>query len=153
MARFKYQEGDWFAVPLGAGGYAVGIIARGSRGGVLFGYFFGPRHSDIPSLAEVEELRPHDAILVGTFGHLGLKHGTWPMLGRLEQWDRSAWPMPPLLRYEELTGRSFRAFYDDTDPNRLLREERIPAEAAEQGPKEGLMGDAFVELVLTKALS
>ncbi len=153
MARFRYQEGDWFAVPLGGGGYAVGIIARRGRGGVLFGYFFGPRHGDIPSLAQLEALRPDGAILVGKFGHLGLKDGTWPILGRVGQWERSSWPLPPLVRYEELTGRSFRAYYDDSDPNRLLREERIPAGEAEQGPKEGLMGYGFVELVLTKALT
>ena len=85
MARFRYQEGDWFAVPLGCGGYAVGIIARRGRAASCSGSFFGPRHRDIPSLTQLEALRPDGAILVGKFGHLGLKDGTWPILGRLEQ--------------------------------------------------------------------
>lgn len=45
MARRKlnYKEGDWFAVPLGGAGYALGLVARVGRRGVTFGYFFGPR--------------------------------------------------------------------------------------------------------------
>jgi hypothetical protein len=60
--------------------------------------------------------------------------------------------MPVLVRYEELTGRSFRVFYHDDDPAKLLREEQIRPGAAEQGPKDGLMGAGFVEKVLTGAL-
>ena len=29
--HIKYSEGQWFAVPLKSGGYALGIIARGSH--------------------------------------------------------------------------------------------------------------------------
>ncbi len=28
MAKQKYEEGDWFAVPLRNGGYALGVVAR-----------------------------------------------------------------------------------------------------------------------------
>jgi hypothetical protein len=151
MARFNYREGDWFAVPLRDGGYAVGLVARANRDGVLLGYFFGPRRDAVPSLTDVEELAPSDALLVGKFGHLGLKQGRWPILGRPEEWNRGAWPMPALVRYEELSGRSFRVIYDDDDPNKLIREEEIRPGAAEQGPKDGLMGAGFVEKVLTGA--
>lgn len=47
--HIKYSEGQWFAIPLNNGGYALGIIVRGSyktKGGL--GYFFGPRYEDIP---------------------------------------------------------------------------------------------------------
>ncbi|WP_425308290.1 Imm26 family immunity protein [Ammonicoccus fulvus] len=73
MAKINDREGDWFAVPLRKGGYAVGLIARANRDGVLLGYFFGPRREAVPSLSDVEELTPDDAIRVGKFGHLGLK--------------------------------------------------------------------------------
>lgn len=153
MARTNYREGDWFAVPLREGGYAIGLVARANRDGVLLGYFFGPRRDALPSLADAQGLAPDDAVLVGKFGHLGLKQGKWLVLGRLEEWSRDAWPMPAFIRNEELTGRSFKVIYGDDDPNKLVHEEEIPPGAAEQGPKDGLMGAGFVEKVLTSATS
>lgn len=149
MAKVNYSEGDWFAVPLREGGYAVGVVARANPKAALLGYFFGPRRVDVPSLEDVADLKPADAVLVGKFGHLGLVQGKWPILGRLEGWDRTEWSMPVFVRYEELTGRSFRVFYDDDDPNKLVREEQVAPGDAEQGPKDGLMGAGFAEKVLT----
>ncbi|MFC8730863.1 Imm26 family immunity protein [Luteimicrobium sp. NPDC057192] len=151
MARVNYREGHWFAVPLRDGGFALGLVARANRDGVLFGYFFGPWRDELPSLTEAQGLAPDDAVLVGKFGHLGLKQGRWRLLGRDRDWDRDALPMPAFVRYEELTGRSLKVTYDDDDPNRLVRVEEIPSGAVEQGPKEGLMGAGFVEKVLTAA--
>ncbi len=150
MARVKYREGDWFAVPLQDAGFAVGLIARANPGGVLLGYFFGPRRSGVPALGEVTGLRPGDAVLVRKFGHLGIAQGKWPLLGRADDWDRREWPTPAFVRYEELTGRSFRVIYDDDDPNKVLREELVAPGEAEQGPKDGLMGAGFAEAALTQ---
>jgi hypothetical protein len=151
--RVRYSEGDWVAVPLRDGGFATGVIARANPKGALLGYFFGPRHAFVPSLGEVARLQPTDAVLVGKFGHLGLVGGQWPILGRLEGWDRSKWPMPVFVRYEELTGRSLKVFYDDDDPNKLVREEQVRPGEAEQGPKDGLMGAGFAEKALTSLLA
>ncbi|MHB1594942.1 MAG: Imm26 family immunity protein [Streptosporangiaceae bacterium] len=153
MAKVKYREGDWFAVPLQGGGFAVGLIARANPGGVLLGYFFGPRRSGVPALSDVAGLRPDDAVLVRKFGHLGIAQGKWPLLGRADGWDRREWPTPVFIRYEELTGRSFRVIYDDDDPNKVLREELIAPGEAEQGPKDGLMGAGFAEAALTRLLA
>jgi hypothetical protein len=153
MAGVKYREGDWFAVPLFGGGSAVGLIARTNPGGVLLAYFFGPLRSEIPKLEDVAGLRPHDAVLVRKVGHLGIVQGKWPLLGRLDRWNRLDWPMPVFVRYEELTGRSFRVFYDGDDPNRVLREEQIAPGEAEQAPKDGLMGAGFAEAALTSLLA
>ena len=153
MAKVKYREGDWFAVPLRDGGFGIGVVARASPTGVLLGYFFGPQHSEVPSLQDVVGLRSGDAVLVRKFGHLGIVQGNWPLLGRLDDWDRRDWPMPVFVRYEELTGRSFRVFYDDDDPNRLLREEQVAPGASEQAPKDGLMGAGFAEGALTRLLA
>jgi Immunity protein 26 len=153
MAKVKYREGDWFAVPLRDGGFAVGLIARANPGGVLLGYFFGPLRSEVPRLEDVAGLRPGDAVLVGKFGHLGIVQGKWPLLGRLDGWDRRDWPTPVFVRYEELTGRSFRVFYDDDDPNRVLREEQAAPGEAEQAPKDGLMGAGFAEGALSRLLA
>ncbi|MGH9123476.1 MAG: Imm26 family immunity protein [Acidimicrobiales bacterium] len=152
MATVGYREGDWFAVPLRKGGFAVGMVTRANPGGALLGYFFGPRRDAPPSLADVAGLNPGDAILVAMFGHLGLTQGKWAILGRFDGWDRADLPMPAFVRYEELTGRSFRVFYADDDPNRLLREEKIVPGGGEEGPKDGLLGAGAVEKVLTSQL-
>lgn len=152
MTRVRYSEGDWFAVPLRDGGYGLGVIARANAGGVLLGYFFGPRRREVPALDDVKDLTPEEAVLVRKVGHLGITGGSWPILGRLEDWNRDAWPMPVFVRYEELTGRSFHVFYDDNDPIRLLREEKIAPGADEQGPRDGLMGAGYAEQALTSLL-
>jgi len=51
--------------------------------------------------------------------------------------------MPVFVRYEELTGRSYTVFYDDDDPNTLVREELGPPGETGRGPEDGLMGAAF----------
>jgi Immunity protein 26 len=153
MARVNYGEGDWFAVPLREGGFAVGVVARANPKGALLGYFFGPRRTSVPSPDDVAGLQAEGAALVGKFGDLGLTGGRWPIVGRLADWDRTEWPMPVFLRYEELTGRSFRVFYDDGDPVRPIREVQVSPGVDEQGPKDGLMGAGFVEIVLTHSLS
>jgi hypothetical protein len=153
MAKIAAKEGDWFAVPLREGGFAVGVVARTNQKGGMFGYFFGPKRAEVPALEDVAGLAPADAVLVGTFGDLGLIRGTWPLLGPCPHWERDRWPMPPLIRYEELTGRSFRVYYADDDPNHVIREEQIPPGATRDGPEDGLMGAGFVEKRLTRVLA
>ena len=152
-AKLNYVEGECFAVPLRDGGFAIGVVARANAAGVLLGYFFGPRRDVVPGIDAFAGLRPEDAILVRKVGDLGLTKGTWPVLGRLPSWDRLAWPVPVFVRYEELSGRSFRVFYDDDDPGRVLREEPTSPGEGEQGPKDGLMGAGFAEKALTRLLS
>jgi Immunity protein 26 len=154
MARSTtYREGDWFVVPLREGGSAIGLVARANRDGVLLGYFFGPKRLSVPTLADVQGLRPEDATLVAVFGHLGLTKGTWQVLGRVDGWDRGAWAMPIFVRYEELTGRFFKVRYDDDDPNRVIGEEEVPPGAAEQLPEDGAYGAGAIERRLTRLLS
>lgn len=152
MAMVNYREGDWFAVPLREGGFAVGLVARANPKAALLGYFFGPRRSEVPILSDVAELDPAHAVLVGMFSHLGLTQRQWPIIGRLDNWDRTSWPMPVLFRHEELSGRSFRVYYDDDDPNKLIREEQVLPGEPDQGPMDGLMGAGFAEKVLTRLL-
>lgn len=152
MPKTNYREGDWFALPLREGGFGIGVVARTNPDGVLLGYFFGPRRDDVPSVDAVADLKPPDAVLVAMFGHLGLKKGTWPIIGRIDGWERVDWPMPPFVRYEELTGRSIKVLYDDNDPNRVIREEQVQPGVAEQLPKDGLLGAGAVEKLLTALL-
>lgn len=151
MVGVKYHEGDWFAVPLTEGGFGLGTVAR-ARGAAVLGYFFGPRRPEQPTLADAATCEPSGAILIGTFSHLGIKRGDWPLLGRLPDWQREAWPMPVFVRHEELSGRSFHVFYDPDDPNKRLREVRIGPED-QQGPEDGAMGAVYVEEQLSALLA
>ena len=148
-----YREGDWFVVPLRGGGTATGLIARANSKGVLLGYFFGPKRLSDATLEELRDLRAEDAMLVAVFGHLGLKSGTWRVLGRTADWDRARWPTPTFARYEELTGRSFLVFYDDDDPNHVVREEEVPSGRAERLPRDGGYGAGAIEKLLGRLLS
>jgi hypothetical protein len=148
----KYAEGDWFAVPLRTGGFAVGIVARANPRSALLGYFFGPRRNEVPTMEDVERLAPSSAALICKFGHLGLRDGKWPIIGRAAAWDRQAWPTPTFARYEELSGRTYEVTYADDDPNRVIAERLITREAAQTLPEDGLAGAGFVEIRLTDLL-
>ena len=148
----RYSEGDWFAVPLRAGGYGVGLLTRANRQGVLLGYFFGPRRGHLPSLEELDQLSPDDACLAGKFGHLGLVTGKWQILGRLPSWDRASWPVPVFARHEELTGRWMSVTYDDSDPSKIVDQRQVSADFARGKPRDGLMGPGYVERLLTQML-
>jgi len=140
LLHVTYREGDWSRCHC-AGGFAVSLIARANPRGVLLGYFFGPPHAQIPKLQEVSGLKPADAVLVSQFGHLGIRDSTWPILGRLDGWDRRDWATPMFIRYEELTGRSHWVFYDDDDPtgccarNRQLSALPSKGEGEPDGPR------------------
>lgn len=148
-----YQEGDWFAVPLPGGGYGLGLVVRASPTGVLVGYFFGPRLLELPRIEDVDGLTPGQAALVRKFGDLGLRQGKWPIIGRSGRWERSDWPMPAFVRREEFTGRVFKVYYDERDPNRFVGEEEVSPEHASDMNPDGLMGAGFAERLLARTLS
>lgn len=154
MPGATYSEGDWFAVPLRDGGFAVGVIARAMprKEGVLLGYFFGPRRYEIPTHEDLSGLSASDAVMVEMFGDLGIIRGEWPLLGRINGWDRTAWPTPEFGRFEELTGRAFKVTYDDDNPNRVVREEQVDPGGLVGLPGDGLSGAGAVERTLTRML-
>jgi hypothetical protein len=118
----------------------------------LLGYFFGPKYARLPTLADAAGLSPDRAAFVAKFGDLALKRGTWTVLGTLNSWDRQAWPIPVFVRYEELSGRTFRVVYADDNPNRVIREELVAAGDSVIGPPDALLGAGYVEKVLTSTL-
>lgn len=144
-------EGDWFAVPLREGGYAVGVVARKDKGGILLGYFFGPRRETVPVHEEAARLSPGEAVLVTRFGHLGLRDRTWPILGSVKPWSRDAWPIPEFCRTEGPGGRTWKVIYAD-DLATPAREERCSAEVASKLRPDRLAGAGAVEIRLTELL-
>ncbi len=150
MKKLNYREGTWFAVPLKTGGYAVGVVARmAPRGGIVCAYLFGPRREVPPSISELEQLRPGDAIRRLMLGDLGLINGEWPVLGASTDWDRGAWPIPPYLRKNEFSPRAWRVIYAEDDPSKLEREELVPFDTAGI-ERDGFYGFGAVEILMTK---
>ena len=150
--KLPYREGDWFAVPLEGGGFAVGIVARmAKRGRSLVGYFFGPKREVVPTRADVAHLVASDAILVARFGDLSLIQHEWPVIGRAESWDREAWPMPVFYRAVHLVpGRAFRVRYDPERPSLCISEEVIAAPAnLDQLPKDCSYGSGALAYKLS----
>jgi hypothetical protein len=99
-----YHEGQFFLLPVDRGQYAVGLIARvPRRGGVLLGYFFGPRRHSAPVTEWLQALHPATAALVCRFKDSSLFRGEWKLLGMLDGFDRARWPVPPFHRFDGST--------------------------------------------------
>jgi hypothetical protein len=108
-----YREGEWFAIPLRRGGYALGLVARRPRRGtVVLGYFFGPARKKLPTAEELANIRAEHTQLVCRFKDTPLHRGVWTIVGRHPHWRRKDWPMPAFFRREGLSGRGIRIEYD-----------------------------------------
>jgi len=152
MKKLPYREGTWFAVPLEDGGYAIGRVARATnKGKVILCYFFGSRHGSLPTIADVEDLQPNNAIGVWTIGDLSLMRKEWPILGETTNWYRSEWPMPVFVRVHPLTGKRRRIYYSDDDPNKEVLDEPDEPIQRELEP-DRLRGAGAVEIALTQLL-
>lgn len=154
MTKLPYREGDWFAVPLGGGDHATGVIARlHRRGRLLIGYFFGPRLQRLPTPEELDRHHPESAVLVARFGDLYLIEGKWPNLGRTEGWKRERWPMPTFCRFVEVDGTAWRVHYSDDDELAVQREDRISIEACRKLPEDSAFGAGAIEATLNQRLA
>lgn len=147
-----YREGTWFAVPLRGGGYAVGVAARLNGRGCVFGYFFGPMRSEIPSVSTLKNLHSDNAILVTQFGDLGLIEGEWPIIGDSESWDRKTWPMPSFVRVTEPDHVAFVTTYSENTLEPIKERKCALSEVANY-PYDSLSGAGAVEIRLTKLLT
>lgn len=153
--RNKYGEGSWFAIPLQNGAYAVGIVARRAKqgsGSIIVGHFFGPARESIPPLSSVEGLTANRSILVGRFGHLSLKDGSWPIIGRSENWDRQDWPVPQ-FREESAFGQVNRVAYDDANPGRTTSRRPATQDEVDDLPEATLFAPGSIEKRLAELLS
>ena len=148
-----YKEGDWFAVPLKDGGYALGIAARVSRGGAILGYFFGPRYQSVPSATQLHGLAASNASFIGIFGDLGLLEGEWPLICKAEEWRRDSWPMPDFGRVDTDTQIAYRTTYNENRLTEQVKETKVSLQEAQSLPEDGLFGSGALELQLNRLLS
>lgn len=97
-----YREGQYFLLPLlDRGTYAIGLIARvPPRGGVLLGYFFGPKRREAPGKEWLDGLHASQAVLACRFKDAQLYRGQWRLLSVREPFDRASWPVPAFHRFD-----------------------------------------------------
>src|SRR5919112_132562 len=121
--------------------------------GVLLGYFFGPKRDNPPVLQELRDLRARDAVMVRLFGHLDIRNGIWPVIGRFPDWVRADWPVPPFVRRPSL-GPAMLVTRADDDPSKIVSAVAVRDESALSGTvPEGLIGSTLAANLLTKSLN
>jgi hypothetical protein len=145
----RLQEGQFFMLPVERGQHAVGLIARvPRRGGVLLGYFFGPRRTTPPVDAWLNALHAQQAAFVCRFKDSSLFRGEWKLLCSLSGFDRGHWPVPAFHRFDgsvtHVPGNSavtdWRVEYGDD--NLIVPLTETPAEAADLKLGEDIAYDA-----------
>ncbi|WP_437731192.1 immunity 26/phosphotriesterase HocA family protein [Sorangium sp. So ce1335] len=147
--RRPAPDGTVFLVPLRDGGHAIGVLARATGEGHAFGYFFGPRILKVSDV-NMTKLSPKNAILAGKFGDLEILRKNWPVVGVLKDWAPEGWPMLPMARIDEATGRAWLATYDDSFE--CTEEKEIDTQTASQYPHDRMMGAGAVEIRLTSLI-
>ena len=153
MAKYNYEEGSVFFVPLRTGGYARGLVARCDGRGLVFGYFFGPRFASIPNEVDASHLKACDAILFGQFSDIGLRKGEWPIVARIANWERQLWPMPMFASNAEHEDSMVLTEYDEDTLNVKSVVTKPRSEiSANDFPIDRVMGYGSVEKKLTQLL-
>jgi hypothetical protein len=154
--HLKYNEGQWFAIPLRNGGFAIGIVVRGSyktKGGL--GYFFGPKYEEIPGDEETLEKDPQESTLIAQFGDLGIITGSWPLIKSSRSFTKEDWPIPKFGSPNPLVPQ--KAFIREYKQNNsgslvLIRETVVDAKEIAGMPIDSLMGGGSIEIRLTNLL-
>ena len=127
------------------------VARRAPAGRIMLAYMFGPKRDVLPSLDELDTLRPEQAVRRLRTGDMALLNERWPMLGDSEHWQRDEWPMPSFIRRNESLQRAWRATYADADPAKLDREESVPFDTPGL-ESDSLYGYGATELLMSKLL-
>jgi len=151
--KLPYKEGDWFAVPLRDGGYALGMAARVDGEGGVIGYFFRPKYETLPTSDDIGNRRPEDAVFIANFGDLGFLEGTWKVVRSSVGWDRNKWPMPSFLRVDCITGKAILVEYSENNLVHEVKNTPIDPISTHGLPEDGMWGSGAIEIHLTNLLS
>ena len=112
--RIRYNEGQWFAVPLQPAGYALGLIVRGKpaeRRAV--GYFFGPQLPPPPDRGGHRRQTPPGRRPDRPVRRSRHRPGEWPLLATRRPWNRADWPLPQFVRRDVLSSAARLVEYDE----------------------------------------
>jgi hypothetical protein len=147
-----YAEGDLFCVPVGAGRYMLGLIARvAPRGRIISAYLFRGVLEAAPAELPVPDAQ--NVLIAVRVGDLGLMHRTWPVVRRQGRWDRQSWPIPVFGRVNRHGGGgAWRIEYPDENPNSSPKETKVSQAEARGLPRDGLYGHVALERLLVHLL-
>lgn len=146
------HEGDFFLVPLRDDCYGLGLAAQVLRSEITLGFFFHEMKKDAPSLQDLTTLSVKDTILVRKFGDIHLRNGSWPVIGKHPNWNRSAWQVAGFGRHELLSDRKWRDEYNDNDIGNFIKAVRITDDEYQNLPRNVLSGSGALKITLEKLL-
>lgn len=153
MAKKKPRSaavGDWFAVPLHGGRYAVGRVVRSDGQNRALGYFFGPALPRPPLPGAIVGLRPTQAALVARFSDVDIVNGEWPIISTAPV-DFAEWPIPAFRREDPLDEtRAYEVRYTD----QLTEASAKPLRGADgqRLPDDGFYGAGAIQRLLAHRL-
>lgn len=155
MVSIWIREGEWFAVPLGKGGFAAGLAIRCPPNGFLLASFVGEWFHMRPTVEQCVSAVARGFIYTTRTGYLEFQNGRWVVVGPHPAWSRAAWPVPVLRRYSIFGEVRLvkRLFLDDQAVE--VREAPWPPDKptpSPEPPSDGIAGTLFCEAVLTRYL-
>ena len=154
--RIISDNGDLFIVQQGDRRIAIGLIARGGKTAGKVGYFFRIEFYDNAPDKTALTLEPEQAIWIGKFGDLHILRGKWPLVGKLKDFTREAWPMPVFARHSETFNTNHICTYDENDVSKGLEtwpSDQVPSYIDTSFVVEdGMAGAGYVEDYLMKIL-
>jgi hypothetical protein len=137
------DPGTWFLVPIVEGVFALGLVARRSHRGALFGYFFRTTATSPKEALQSPLPSRGQHVLCGRFADVGLQSGEWPILHRDSAFNPDEWPMPPFVRKDDATGTVMVSEYDP-ETFRCVKEVRGDESALASLPYDRMMGHVAV---------
>jgi hypothetical protein len=124
-----YATGDWFAIPLRFGLFAVGRAAAVDGRGIILGYFFGRFFERLPVSGDILALTPGDAEIIGVCDQHGLRSGEWPVIATARTRDPRPWVIPIFRTIEPAVGVMRWKTFDPADLTTEIHFEHEPVEA------------------------
>jgi len=145
------EGGDVFEVPLSSGRCALGVIARPGAYGYALGYFYGPFVRPSELRIPPDELTPTAANYVSLFSDLELEERTWPIRGKIPEWNPLDWPVPEFGYVDRMSSSTAfaRQYHDPTLG--LLGDRRVSPDEARKMPEDGYPGGNALRIKLCDA--
>lgn len=149
-ANINYKEGDLIIFSLPRGGFAIGVIARTSRDGIILVYFANKKFENIPTLKEIY-VSDLEFYFAWRTGDLALLEGKWKVIGEYKGFRRENWPIPLYIRKDPLSKKAWEVKYNDL--NISIIESETPTNYKRTDlDAEGVAGYRFVEKKLDHSI-
>lgn len=154
MTKVKIELGNIICLPLRDGsGYSVVVIAR-KRGTTLLGYFMKIKLKEIADFALIplSLISPDNTINISMFGSLGIKTGTWIIVGKLKSFNKKEWAIPLFFGEDAILQSMYYIDHFDENLECIFREHKKTKEEVEGLFYAGLWGHGAIEIVMTEFL-